>query len=179
VFTVEGVTPNSTRTTSAHIQSIARDYFATFGIPMRAGRELTAADASMSARVAIVNETFVARHIPDGRAIGRRIQMDGQSWEIVGVSRAGRRREIGIRVALGATRASVLRLVMLQGFYQVAVGLVAGVALAALVMRQIQSWLFATSTTDPAIISAAVALLTAAAFLASWGPRVGRRRSIH
>jgi ABC-type lipoprotein release transport system permease subunit len=83
---------------------------------------------------------------------------------------AGRRREIGIRVALGATRASVFRLVMLQGFRQVAVGLLLGVTLAQILARSVEPWLFATGTSEPALVGAALLALAVAACLASWAP---------
>jgi ABC-type antimicrobial peptide transport system permease subunit len=83
---------------------------------------------------------------------------------------AGRRREIGIRVALGATRARVFRLIMLQGFQQVALGLAIGGVLARILARQVEPWLFATRTTDPSLVAVSLAALALAVLVASWGP---------
>jgi predicted permease len=49
-------------------------YFATFRTPLLQGREFTAADRAEAEWVAIVNESFVRVHVPDGRALGRRIK---------------------------------------------------------------------------------------------------------
>ena len=63
-------------------------YFATLQIPMRRGREFTAADDSGSARVAVVNETAARRLWPNGEALGKRFRWgDGQLYQVVGVAR--------------------------------------------------------------------------------------------
>jgi len=62
-------------------------YFATLGIPIVAGRSFTNADSVTSVPVAIVNDVFVKRNFPDGRALGRKITtaFDDRPREIVGV----------------------------------------------------------------------------------------------
>jgi len=83
---------------------------------------------------------------------------------------AGRRREIGIRVALGATRARIFSLVMLQGLRQVAVGLLIGVVIARVLGHQIEPWLFATRATEPVVLIVTLSVLVVAGLLASWAP---------
>jgi putative ABC transport system permease protein len=65
-----------------------------------------------------------------------------------------RRRELGIRIALGATRANVLALVVRQGSAPVAIGIVAGIAGAFALTGLLKSLLFEVSATDPMIFAA-------------------------
>jgi hypothetical protein len=81
-----------------------------------------------------------------------------------------RRREIGVRVALGARRVDVLRLVLQQGMKPVVAGGVAGLMGSLAVSRLIASQLFGVSSTDPLTLMSIAALLGAAALLASWLP---------
>jgi putative ABC transport system permease protein len=77
-----------------------------------------------------------------------------------------RRKEIGIHMALGATRTNVLRMIMGRGLRLTAAGLVAGTAAAALSTRLLQAQLFNVKPTDPATIAAVagfIALVAAAA----------------
>lgn len=79
-----------------------------------------------------------------------------------------REREIGVRMALGARRADVLRLVVGQGLTYVVVGLVAGSVAALLLSRVIASQLYGVSAVDPVTyvaIDAAVLLVATAATL--------------
>jgi predicted permease len=59
-----------------------------------------------------------------------------------------RRREIGIRLALGAPRASVLQMVLRQGAAMIAIGLAAGLALSALTGRLLSGFLYNVTTSD-------------------------------
>jgi ABC-type antimicrobial peptide transport system permease subunit len=81
-----------------------------------------------------------------------------------------RRREIGIRMALGARRADVLRLVVGRGLRLAGLGLVIGLALSAAVTRFASFLLYGTSPLDPATFASVVALLLGVATLAGWGP---------
>ncbi|MGE0811775.1 MAG: ABC transporter permease [Vicinamibacterales bacterium] len=83
---------------------------------------------------------------------------------------AERRREIGIRMALGADQGSVLGEVMRQGLGLTSVGIVAGLAGAVALNRLIASMLFGVQPTDPATIAAVVATITLVAAVACWLP---------
>jgi putative ABC transport system permease protein len=83
---------------------------------------------------------------------------------------AQRAQEIGVRIALGASRADVLRLVVRQGFVLVASGLALGVTAAVMTTRLITTLLFEVSPTNPATFAASIVLLTCVALLACWIP---------
>jgi predicted permease len=81
-----------------------------------------------------------------------------------------RTRELGIRMALGASRSDVLRLVVLQALRLTAMGVVAGLAVSFAVSRLIASLLFSVSPTDVVTFIAVPVLLGAAALTASYLP---------
>lgn len=55
----------------AQYHSVSEGYFESLGAPVGAGRTFTAFDTDRTAPVVVVNEAFVARYLPDGRAVGR------------------------------------------------------------------------------------------------------------
>jgi predicted permease len=81
-----------------------------------------------------------------------------------------RRREIGVRLALGAQRAEVLRLVVRQGMTLVAIGLVIGGIAAAASTRLLRSMLFDTNVYDPLTFATVPILLALVALAASYLP---------
>jgi predicted permease len=81
-----------------------------------------------------------------------------------------RSREIGIRLALGATQRNVLREVIGHGLRLVAVGLAVGVIIAALATRYVESQLFAVGRFDPVVFSLATLALFVVGLIASWIP---------
>ncbi|HYU34418.1 MAG TPA: ABC transporter permease [Thermoanaerobaculia bacterium] len=81
-----------------------------------------------------------------------------------------RTREIGVRMALGAGRQDISRLVLRQGFVLAAAGIVLGLVLAFLVTRLMVALLFEVSPTDPPIFASVPALLAAIALLACYIP---------
>ena len=81
-----------------------------------------------------------------------------------------RRREIGIRMALGADRGSVLRMVLRQGLMLTVVGVAGGLAVAFAMNRVLASLLFGVRPSDPATMGAVVALITTIAFVACYLP---------
>jgi putative ABC transport system permease protein len=87
------------------------------------------------------------------------------SWNVT-----QRTKEIGIRQALGADRAGVLRLVIGQSMRVVGFGLLIGVAGSLALARLIQSQLFEISAFDPLTFFGVVGLLATAALLACWLP---------
>ena len=259
---------------------IEAGYFKTMGIPLLAGRELTAQDTATATKVAIISERIVREYIPGGprEALGRRVRLNGQGeWlTVVGVvadirqrgldrdvqpmlyvpfqqDRGGfirfvsfvartatpasvaeairaevrraapdlpiestvtmdeavavsvaqprfrmvlvvlfataatliatcgiyglmayavtqRRREIGVRMALGATRRDVLRLVLARALRIVVAGLIVGLAAAAAVTRVLQTFLFGVTPTDPIAFTIVPLLLMAVGLMAAWLP---------
>jgi len=81
-----------------------------------------------------------------------------------------RRREIAIRVALGAARSRVLTQIMKQGLQVTALGVTIGLAGALAVNRLIASLLFGVQSTDPVTIGSVIATIMAVAVIAGWLP---------
>lgn len=81
-----------------------------------------------------------------------------------------RTREIGLRMALGADRSSVLALILREGTILTTLGIVIGVPAAYAATRVLGAGLFNVSTTDPATYVAIVMLVSIAALVASWLP---------
>ena len=81
-----------------------------------------------------------------------------------------RRREIGIRMALGASRANVLGLVVRRGVAYAGVGILAGVAAALFLTRLMEGLLFGVAPRDPATFAAVTVLLLGIAVAASLIP---------
>jgi ABC-type antimicrobial peptide transport system permease subunit len=79
-----------------------------------------------------------------------------------------RTREIGVRMALGADRASVVRMVLRGAFSQIGIGLALGVPLAIGAGWLMTHQLYGVSLWDPLMLAVAALLLCAAALLASW-----------
>ena len=84
-----------------------------------------------------------------------------------------RSREIGLRIALGATRSDILRLVMRKGAILAGVGVAAGVTLSASASSLMASLLYGVRPHDPVIFLAVPLVLLAVALLAGYLP--GRR----
>ncbi|HEX7018691.1 MAG TPA: FtsX-like permease family protein, partial [Gemmatimonadaceae bacterium] len=81
-----------------------------------------------------------------------------------------RRLEIGIRLALGATARSIVRLVLVRVGLMVASGIVAGLAVAALLSRFVAALLYDLAPGDPATLAASAATLALIGALAGWLP---------
>jgi predicted permease len=81
-----------------------------------------------------------------------------------------RQREIGLRMALGASRVSVLRLILGHGMSLVAVGIVFGLAASIAAGRVLSRLLFGVSGTDPLSYFAAAIVLTSVALAACYAP---------
>jgi predicted permease len=81
-----------------------------------------------------------------------------------------RRREIGVRVALGASPRAVLRLIVMQGMLLALSGVGVGLVGAAVLTRSMESVLFGIEPADPVTFAEVVAVLLGAAALASWLP---------
>ena len=92
------------------------------------------------------------------------------TYGILSYSVSERRKEIGIHMALGATRRTVLGMVLGQGARLTAVGLVVGLAASLALARFLQSQLFNVKPTDPGTIAAVVAFIAVVAATACYVP---------
>jgi len=81
-----------------------------------------------------------------------------------------RKREVGVRMALGAPQSSVLRLIIKQGMSVVMTGLLVGLGAVLLVGRLLSKMLYGVSPSDPLSVGAAALLLMSVAFLACYLP---------
>jgi predicted permease len=255
---------------------VSPEYFATMGILLISGREFTRADDENAPRVAIVNQTMVARYWRGQNPIGQRLQVKGNWVQVVGVVKDSKyysleepprpffyvplrqyfdiepdihirttqplqkvqsallrevraldpnlapyemttlqeqvdrstsdqlaavslvamfgglalllasiglygvmsytvsqsTRELGLRMALGATASNVLRLVLSRALLLTTAGIAIGIALALLLTRLLGNLLYQVSPRDPLAFAAAFALMTlaslAACLLPAW-----------
>ena len=89
---------------------------------------------------------------------------------LVSYTVAQRHREIGLRVALGATYSRLVSLMLRQALVPAVLGIVAGTVGALAVSRLLAAFLFEVPATDPATFSAAIGLFFCAAFVAALVP---------
>ena len=97
-------------------------------------------------------------------------------YGMVSFSVASRTREIGIRMALGADRSGVIRMIVKQSVALVGIGTIIGVAGALSLGRFVESLLYDTASSDPIAIGGVIVLLAAVALVAGYLParRAGR-----
>jgi ABC-type antimicrobial peptide transport system permease subunit len=91
--------------------------------------------------------------------------------------------EIGVRVALGASRLDVLRLVLRKALGATTAGVAAGIVASLALHRAIESQIYGVSSTDPAVFVCVVALMTfvacsAAALPAYWASRIDPTKAL-
>lgn len=97
-------------------------------------------------------------------------------YGVVSYAAAQRTQEIGVRMALGAQRGDILRLVVGRGLALVATGIVLGLAIALGVSRLLASLLFGISSTDPVTFAVVPLVLGCMAVLASYLPALRATR---
>jgi putative ABC transport system permease protein len=91
-------------------------------------------------------------------------------YGVISYSTSQRIQEIGVRMALGAQRRDVLRLVLGEGIWIAAIGVAVGFAAALALTRFLSSQLFGVSATDPLTFTGVALLLAAVALLACYVP---------
>jgi putative ABC transport system permease protein len=91
-------------------------------------------------------------------------------YGVMSYSVSQRTQEIGVRMALGATVASVFRMVLGHALKLVAIGVVAGLIVAAMLTRLLETLLFETEPLDPATFALTAVVLMIVATLASYVP---------
>jgi putative ABC transport system permease protein len=92
------------------------------------------------------------------------------TYSVMAYATEQRSQEIGIRIALGASRAAVVRMVVGQGLMLIGVALVLGTAGALAVSRVLQNLVYDVTTTDPLTFAAMAALLAGTGAVACWLP---------
>jgi predicted permease len=98
-------------------------------------------------------------------------------YGVIALSVEQRTQEIGIRMALGAQRGSVLGLILRQGARQLALGLAAGLLLAWPAARLLSGALVGVKPSDPATFTTVIILLAGVAFFACWIPALRATRT--
>ena len=91
-------------------------------------------------------------------------------YGIMAFAATQRTREIGIRMALGASRREILQMVLRESLLLVAIGIAMGIFMALGASRLISTLLYGLQPTDPLTIAAATLLMIAAAGLAGYLP---------
>jgi ABC-type antimicrobial peptide transport system permease subunit len=89
---------------------------------------------------------------------------------VIATSVSQRTQEFGVRMALGASRATVLKMVVGQGLVLIGLGLLVGVVASAAATRALSSYLFDTRPTDPLTFAVVSAAFVIAGTLACLGP---------
>jgi ABC-type antimicrobial peptide transport system permease subunit len=91
-------------------------------------------------------------------------------YGVISYAAAQRTHEIGVRMAMGADRLTILKMVLNQGFLLIGIGLAAGLLLTFLATRGIGSLLVGVSPSDPLTLGVASAFLGSVGLLASYVP---------
>src|SRR5712664_1042152 len=89
---------------------------------------------------------------------------------VMAYSVSRRTREIGVRVALGASSGEVLRMILVQGLRTIFIGVAIGIAGSLALTRTVESLLFGVTATDPLTFGGVTLLLAGAALLACYIP---------
>jgi ABC-type antimicrobial peptide transport system permease subunit len=87
-----------------------------------------------------------------------------------------RTREIGVRLALGATRVDIVRIAIRMGMTPVVIGAVIGVGGGVAVGRAMAGLVYGISATDPTALIMAMAVMSFVGLMASLGPAVAASR---
>ncbi len=97
-------------------------------------------------------------------------------YAVIAHSVSQRTKEIGIRMAIGAAKKDIRGMILRDGMFPVAVGMILGLAVSLGVNRILQSQLVGVSPYDPATMTSALMIMVLVALLASWIPA---RRAVH
>jgi ABC-type antimicrobial peptide transport system permease subunit len=98
-------------------------------------------------------------------------------YGVLAYSVARRRREVGLRIAVGAQRSTIEIMFLSESLKLVALGVAIGIPVAIVVTRSVSSMLFGLSPQDPASIGVALAALMLVAVTATYLPARGASRN--
>lgn len=124
---------------------------------------------SDSLGASIAGPAFVAKLIASFALLALLLATIG-IYGVIACGVAQRTSEFGVRMVLGASRHSVLRLVLAQSALPIAAGITLGLAGAILSSELLSTLVYQVSPADPATLAVAVALLSATSFVACWIP---------
>ncbi len=91
-------------------------------------------------------------------------------YGVIAYSVSQRRREIGVRMAIGARPSDISRMIVTSGLMLTVAGLIAGLVIAVVLTQLLESQLFGVAPSDPLTIVSVLALMTLAAVAAAWFP---------
>ncbi|MFZ0591163.1 MAG: ABC transporter permease [Bryobacteraceae bacterium] len=117
----------------------------------------------------LASRTFAMQLLVGFSLVGSVLTLIG-IYGVLSLSVASRRREIAIRIAVGAERRNIRNLVFIEGFRLIAGGVFSGVAAALVLSRVLRSFLFRVEPTDPATLLGVGVLFASVALLACWVP---------
>jgi putative ABC transport system permease protein len=127
--------------------------------------------ATLETRIggALAQPRFLARLLSLFAALAIVLATMG-TYGVTSHSVAQRTREMGVRIALGATRSNVMRLVLGQGLLLAATGGALGLAGAFAAVRLLRTWLYGVQPADPVTLFGIVVVLTVVVVVACWIP---------
>ncbi|MBI4471516.1 MAG: ABC transporter permease, partial [Acidobacteria bacterium] len=131
--------------------------------------DLTTLDQSLDSSQAIAQPRFRTTVLGAFAAVALLLALVGV-FGVTSYSAAQRTQEVGIRLALGASRTEIVSLMTRQSLLPSVIGVVAGIVGASALTRLIKGYLFEVSPVDPAVLAAAVLLLIISGFVAALIP---------
>jgi len=117
----------------------------------------------------LASRTFAMQLLIGFSVVGSVLTLVGV-YGVLSLSVASRRRELAIRTAIGAAQRDIRKLIFTEGFRLIGAGVLAGIALALLLSRVLQSFLFGVQPNDPATLLIVALLFVGVALLACWVP---------
>jgi putative ABC transport system permease protein len=117
----------------------------------------------------LASRTFAMQLLVGFSVIGSILTLVGV-YGVLSLSVASRRRELAIRSAIGAGDRDIRRLIFGEGFRLIGLGVLAGIALALLLSRVLQSFLYGVRPNDPLTLAVVALLFVGVALLACWVP---------
>jgi putative ABC transport system permease protein len=117
----------------------------------------------------LASRTFAMQLLVGFAVVGSMLTLVG-IYGVLALSVASRRRELGIRLAVGAQQKDIRKLIFGEGFRLIASGVFAGVVLAIVLSRVLRSFLFEVQPNDPMTVIVVGALFAGVALLACWAP---------
>jgi putative ABC transport system permease protein len=117
----------------------------------------------------IASQLFAMRLLVAFSVVGSVLALVG-IYGVLSLSVGSRKREMAIRMAVGAQRRNVLGLVLAEGLKLIAIGLMIGTAIAIAFARVLGAFLFGVHPTDPIVLISALFMFAAVALLACYIP---------